>query len=66
MSYAKCQDLYAQQIHFVIVHARTGERLQLPKDNLKQFLLPSGIEGSFELKVNEHNKIVSLQKLNNY
>lgn len=66
MSYAKCQDLYAQDIKFVIVHAHSGERLQLPKDNFKRFLLPSGLSGAFKLTVNAQNKIISLQKLNNY
>ncbi|MFC4699472.1 DUF2835 family protein [Glaciecola siphonariae] len=63
MPYAECQDLYAEQIRFVIVRAHTGEKLQLPKENLKRFLLPNGLVGHFELKVNAQNKIISLQKL---
>lgn len=65
MPYAECVDLYAQQIRFVIVQAHTGEKVQLPKENLQKFLVPTGIHGRFELKVNSYNKIVYLQKLHN-
>lgn len=65
MSYAECEDLYAQQIRFVVVQTHSGERVRLPKENFQRFLLPTGIHGRFELRVNAQNKIVHLQKLNN-
>jgi hypothetical protein len=65
MPYACCQDLYAQQIRFVVVQAHSGEKIRLPKENLKRFLVPTGINGRFELCINNQNKIVSLQKMPN-
>lgn len=63
MPYSECVDLYAEQIRYVIVHAHSGEKVQLPKENLKRFLIPTGIKGRFQLRVNKYNKIVDLQKL---
>lgn len=63
MSYAQCQDLYVQQIRYVIVQAHSGEKVQLPKENLQKYLLPTGIHGRFELGVNSQNKIVYLHKV---
>jgi len=62
MSYARCIDLYADAILYVVVQAHTNETIRLPKENLKPFLLPSGIHGRFKLMINSQNKIVSLNK----
>jgi hypothetical protein len=64
MSYAECQDMYQQQIRYVVVHTHLGKTVRLPKENLRPFLLPDGIYGQFELITDANNKIKSLKKLN--
>jgi hypothetical protein len=62
MSYAECQDMYLDQIRYVVVRTHLGKTLRLPKENLRQFLLPSGIHGRFELTTDDNNKIKSLKR----
>lgn len=62
MSYAQCEDLYIQQIKYVVVHTYEGKTLRLPKENLKRFLLADGINGRFELVCDANNKLVSLSR----
>ncbi|WP_395343095.1 DUF2835 family protein [Ningiella sp. W23] len=62
MSYIECQDMYADQIKYVIVTADSGERVQLPKENLRRFLLPTGIHGRFAMEVNSKNKLIRLER----
>lgn len=63
MTYAECQDMYLQQIRYVVVRSHLGKTLRLPKENLRQFLLPSGIHGHFELITDDSHKIKSLKRL---
>jgi hypothetical protein len=63
MTYAECQDMYLQQIRYVVVRSHLGKTVRLPKENLRPFLLPSGIHGRFELITDDNNKIKSLKRL---
>nr|WP_136249490.1 DUF2835 family protein [Ningiella ruwaisensis] len=63
MSYAHCSDLYSASIRFVIVQAHSGEKIRLPKENLKRFLMPDGIHGRFEMRINDQNKILSINRI---
>lgn len=46
----------------VVTHS--GIRLRFPASVLRQFLTTSGIQGSFELEVDQNNKFVSIHRLN--
>ena len=64
VSYAKCEQLYMQGYHTVVVPTIDGKRVQLPSKNLRPFVGPKGIHGRFLLVTDDNNKIVSLQKIN--
>ena len=63
LSYSECEDLYKQQIKYLIVTNQEGKRIQLPKENLRKFVTPTGIKGRFELIVDQNNKLVSITLL---
>lgn len=63
LSYAECEDLYRDQIKYIVVTEAGGKRIQLPKHNMQRFITPLGIKGSFEMIVDDKHKIVSIKQL---
>jgi len=63
LSYAECEDLYRDQIKFIVVTEVGGKRIQLPKHNMQRFITPQGIKGSFEMIVDHKHKILSIKQL---
>ncbi len=63
LSYLECEALYQQQIKFLMVQDIQGKRIQLPKQNMKKFITPQGIQGHFELIVDQNHKLVSINLL---
>ncbi|MES9857156.1 MAG: DUF2835 domain-containing protein [Sedimenticola sp.] len=47
----------------VIVHADDGRRLQLPARNFRQFITADGIQGRFEITLDENNKLLEMEKI---
>jgi len=47
----------------VQVEARDGRRIQLPAINLRPFLSPEGVHGSFELILDNNNKLLKISKI---
>jgi hypothetical protein len=64
MNYVECEELYRQQIKYLIVTSIEGKRIRLPKHNMQKFISPKGLQGSFELEINKENKLVKIQRMN--
>ena len=47
----------------VIVRAEDGRRVQLPAVKLRPFLLADGIQGWFEITLDDQNKLLSIRRL---
>jgi len=47
----------------VIVSAEDGRRVQLPAVKLRPFLLTDGIQGRFEITLDDQNKLLSIRRL---
>lgn len=60
LSYSECEELYRQHIKYLLVTDSNGQRIQLPKDNMKKFITPQGLHGQFELKIDQNNKLISI------
>ena len=54
---------YRGSARSVIVRAEDGRRIQLPAANLRPFLLSDGINGEFELSLDENNKLLNIRRL---
>lgn len=64
MNYAQCEELYLQHVKFIVVTSTEGKRIQLSKTNMRKFITPVGLHGKFKLIVDQNNKIVSINYLN--
>ncbi|MDM7860879.1 DUF2835 family protein [Alteromonas sp. ASW11-36] len=62
-SYAQCEHLYMREHNTVVVTTTSGVRVQLPTKNLRPFVGPNGIQGTFRLVTTADNKILSLTKI---
>jgi len=61
----ECQEYYKGLFTSVQVLTHTGLRLQLPAHHIRTFVTPQGVEGYFELLLDNNNKFISLQKIGN-
>ncbi len=59
----ECQQLYTGQSPTVTIEANNGQLVRLPIANMRRFVSPLGIRGSFRLTVNEDNKIVNFEQI---
>ncbi|MCP4286907.1 MAG: DUF2835 domain-containing protein [Gammaproteobacteria bacterium] len=54
---------YRGSARAVIVRAVDGRRIQLPAANLRPFLLTDGINGEFELTLDNNSKLLDIRRL---
>jgi len=54
---------YSGSAQFVIVQAEDGRRVQLPAANLRPFVSATGIQGRFEMSLDDSNHIQGLVRL---
>jgi hypothetical protein len=47
----------------IMVHAVTGERVQLPASAFRQFVTPHGINGRFEVTFSEEGKLLNISQI---
>ncbi len=59
----ECQQLYTGQSPTVTIEANNGQLVRLPIANMRRFVSPIGIRGSFRLVVNEQNKIIAFEQI---
>ena len=55
--------LYAGSARFLIVEDLRGIRLQLPLGNFRRFVGHDGIQGRFEVRIDDDNRIIELRKI---
>jgi len=55
--------LYSGSATTVVARARSGLRVQFPAGALRPFVLHNGIHGVFEIVIDEHNKLQSLNRI---
>ena len=54
---------YSGAVKNVIVKADNGQNIQFPANALQAYVQQSGVEGRFELWMDENNKLVKLIKI---
>jgi len=55
--------LYTGSANSVVVRDRvSGKRVRFPANGLRQFVLPDGVHGRFELQVDANNKLIDIQR----
>jgi len=54
---------YSGTASVVIVHAEDGRRVQLPASNLRPFVSSGGIQGRFEVSLDENNRLLDICRL---
>ncbi|WP_096085929.1 DUF2835 domain-containing protein [Agaribacterium haliotis] len=55
--------MYEGSAKLVSVLDRSGRRLQFPASVLRPFVTHSGIDGSFELQVDNNSKLIQIRRL---
>ncbi|MCB1759724.1 MAG: DUF2835 family protein [Gammaproteobacteria bacterium] len=54
---------YRGSASVVIVQGEDGRRIQLPAASLRPYLLRDGINGHFELLLDDNNKLLQIRRL---
>lgn len=54
---------YQGEIQWVQVKAFDGTRVRFPASALRRFVTEDGVEGTFEMTVDENNKLISLRRI---
>ncbi len=54
---------YQGTIQWVQVRAFDGTRVRFPASALRRFVTEDGVEGTFEMTIDENDKLVSMRKL---
>lgn len=63
VSYTRCQEIYLEGGNTVVLHAETGERVQIPSVNLRPFIGTHGIQGRFRLIIDNDHKLKSFERV---
>lgn len=54
---------YEGSIQWIQVKAFDGSRVRFPASALRRFVTEEGVYGTFEMVIDENNKLVSLRKI---
>lgn len=54
---------YRGSAHSVLVQAEDGRKIRLPAANLRPFLLEGGIQGRFEITLNDNHSLLDIRRL---
>lgn len=57
----KIQRIYQGQARYIQVYTDNGTSLQLPAINFRQYVTERGIQGRFEVEIDDKNKIIQLK-----
>lgn len=63
LSYAECKEYYEGHYTAIKVMTHVGLTMQFPAHNIRNFVRSNGVNGLFELELDENNKFISLRKL---
>ena len=61
LSADKTQRIYQGQARYIMVYTDNGTSLQLPAINFRQYVGDRGIQGRFEVEIDDKNKIIQLK-----
>ena len=59
----ECQQYYRGDYSAVQVLAHTGQTIQFPAEHIRAFVTSSGVQGVFEMEVDQSNKFKQLTKV---
>ena len=60
---AKIEAIYRGNARYILVESNEGLRLQLPAINFRGFVGADGIRGRFRVRIDDANRIQSLDRL---
>jgi hypothetical protein len=55
--------IYQGSANAVLVRAEDGRRIQIPANNFRQFVTAVGLQGHFEMVLDENNRLINLLKV---
>ncbi len=61
LSADKTERIYQGQARYILVYTDNGTSLQLPAINFRQYVDERGIQGRFEVEIDDKNKIIQLK-----
>jgi hypothetical protein len=57
------RQLYSGHARTVVAHDREGRKIQFPASSLRAFVRHDGISGTFVIRVDQHNKLVGIRRM---
>ncbi|MCP4433557.1 MAG: DUF2835 domain-containing protein [Gammaproteobacteria bacterium] len=60
LSADKTHRIYQGQARYILVYTDNGTSLQLPAINFQRYVTEQGIQGRFEVEIDDRNKIIRL------
>lgn len=64
LTYEQCMQYYQGEVSAIQVMALTGQTVQFPAEHIRPYVNRLGVQGIFEMEVDNFNKFKSLKKLN--
>jgi len=62
ISASQFEQLYRGQVKTVLARDRQGKTVQFPAVSLRSFLTHNGIQGTFDIRVDDGNRLVDIQR----
>lgn len=63
LTYEECRQYYDGMYKAIQVRAHTGQTVQFPAEHIRPYVTSQGVQGIFEMEVDNMNKFKSLNKL---
>ena len=63
LSAARTEKIYRGAARYIVVESEQGPKLQLPAGNFRAFVGSDGIRGRFRVRIDDDNRILSLNRL---
>lgn len=63
LTYEECRQYYDGSYVAIQVMAHTGQTVQFPAEHIRPFVTSQGVNGTFEMEVDNTNRFKSLKKL---
>lgn len=63
MTFNECQQYYQGDFTAIQVVAHTGQTVQFPAEHIRSFVTASGVQGVFEMEVDQFNKFKMVRRI---
>ncbi len=60
VSHEEFLSIYKGTANALLVQAEDGRRIQIPANNFRKFVTTAGLQGQFEMELDENNRLVNL------